>query len=78
MFGQFVQWLADANHPVSAWNSTNFGRHMGEYVKTSGGGVAKVTDNAKRAIYRFHQAPLERFLRAKGLLIGHADEWRLP
>ena len=77
LFGQFVQWLshsrlADANHPVSMWNSTNFGRHMGDYVRSSSGSVAKATDNAKRATYRFHQVPLERFLHAKGLLIGRS------
>jgi hypothetical protein len=75
LFGSFIAWLAHTNHPAASWNVTNFGRHMGEYVKKSGGAVVKVTDAGNRALYCFERAGMERFLRANGMLIGRGFEW---
>lgn len=70
LFALFTDWLRQTNHPTATWNSTNFGRRMGEYVKTSGGAVTKTADGARRAVYAFHRARMEGFLAARGLLIG--------
>ena len=75
LFREFLSWLVATNHPTTSWNATNFGRHVGDYVKKSGGGVVKTTDSAKRAVYCFNRAPLERYLKASGLLIGRGFEW---
>lgn len=75
LFTQFMQWLRDTNHKDTTWNATNFGRHMGEYVLKSSGGIVKGTDSAKRAVYSFHREPLAKFLKSKGMLIGRGIEW---
>jgi hypothetical protein len=70
-------WLTHTNHPTNAWNATNFGRHLGDYVKTSGGAIAKESDRTKRVHYKMERRGMDRFLRANGLLIGRGYEWAL-
>ena len=76
MFDGFIKWLRASNHPSNAWNSTNFGRKLSEYMredeaareKTSEAAITKGS-TAKGVSYKLQRAPLQRFLKARGLLI---------